>query len=317
MTTAFVVRRAGICSTLQDLGRTGYRAYGVPASGALDATACRLVNLLVGNPASSATVEMLYSGLTLELQSGAARIAVCGAEAVVRSGAGERVLEPWHSAFLDTGDTLRIGTVRESATAYLAVRGGFVMAPVLGSCATHLRAGLGGFEGRALQRGDVLPLHNYHVAGAEQRLTRIPDLRAPAQLRVMLGPQAHRFERASVDRMLSSEYVVEPSSDRSGLRLEGPVLAHVGGHDTTSEAVATGSIQVPGSGKPVILIGDHPTVGGYPKVATIISADIPAAGRLRIGSRVRFIAIDEDAAAAARRQAKREFEEIEAGIADV
>jgi biotin-dependent carboxylase-like uncharacterized protein len=317
MGAALTVRRSGICSTLQDMGRTGYRAYGVPASGALDAVACRLANLLAGNDPGCAAIEMMYSGVTVELESGTARVAVCGAQASVVGRGRERAIQPWQSARLESGDVLRISTIRDSATAYLAVRGGFDVAPVLGSCATHLRAGLGGFEGRALQRGDILPLHNDHVAGAEQRLARTPDLRPPAELRVMLGPQVHRFDNASVDLLLAAEYRVEPSSDRSGLRLEGPVLTHLGGHDTTSEAVATGSIQVPGSGQPVILIGDHPTVGGYPKIATIISADIPAAGRLRIGSRVRFIEVDEATAASARREAKRMREAIESSLVDV
>lgn len=318
MSAAFIVRKPGICSTLQDPGRSGYRAYGVPVSGALDATALRLVNALVGNDPGCAVIEMLYSGMTLELQSGTARIALCGAEvALVRSGT-DRALEAWRSTLLHAGDTLRISTVRESAAAYLAVEGGFDAAPVLGSRSTYIRGGLGGFAGRELRRGDALPLVRDHAsARAERRFSRAPQLRAPAALRVLPGPHAHRFEQASLDLFFSAEYRVHPSSDRSGLRLEGPALTHVGGYDATSEGVATGSIQVPGFGMPVILIADHPTVGGYPKIATIVSADIPAAGRLRIGSPVRFIAVDEDAAAHARREAKIALEEIESSVVDV
>jgi allophanate hydrolase subunit 2 len=161
-----------------------------------------------------------------------------------------------------------------------------------------------------LQVGDTLPLRFDQPSGrAEHRYPLTPKLHAPEMLRVMLGPQSHRFERIWIDTFLDSDYSVSSRSDRSGLRLEGPALRHVGGYDSTSEGVAAGSIQVPGSGLPVILIGDHPTVGGYPKIATIISADLAAAGRLRIGSRVRFQAVSEGDARAARAQLKARISE--------
>ena len=318
--TTIVIRRAGICSTLQDLGRTGYRAYGVPASGALDAITLKLANVLVGNATECAAIEMLYSGVTLEVHGHAVRLAVCGADATIAAAANAppRVVQAWQSVTVRPGEILRIGPIRDAATAYLAIEGGVDVAPVLGSVSTHLAGALGGWQGRALRAGDVLPLRrDKPTPRAERRYSRTPALRAPDQLRVMPGPQDSRFERASMDTLLSSDYTVSPSSDRSGLRLDGTALRHIGGYDSISEGVAAGTIQVPGSGLPVILIGDHPTVGGYPGIATIISADLPAAGRLRIGSRVRFTAVSETEAARARAQLSTIFEETISSLVDV
>jgi biotin-dependent carboxylase-like uncharacterized protein len=319
--TALRVIRAGISSTFQDAGRFGYRAYGVPASGALDATALALANALVGNEANEAALEMLYSGVALRVEGGSVRVAVAGADAdaeVERSGGTARqTLGGWQTATLNEGDTLRIGTITRSAAAYLAVEGGYDVPHVLGSASTYARAGLGGFEGRALKARDVVHTRLAHPsARAESRYSRPPQLSTPRELRVMSGPQADRFDADSLRRLSAAPYTVSTNSDRSGLRLEGEILQHVGGFDLTSEGVAPGSIQVPGSGLPVILIGDHPTVGGYPKIATIVSADVPAAGRLRIGARVSFRVVDEDEARKAREIAKREIEDTIASLCD-
>jgi biotin-dependent carboxylase-like uncharacterized protein len=312
------VLKAGICSTLQDAGRRGYRAYGVPASGALDAVALALVNTLVGNRDDEAAIEMLYSGVSIRVQSGSARVAVAGTDAVVERAAGAREPLPgWQTITLMEGDTLRVGTIGSTAVAYLALEGGFDVPHVLGSASTYLRGSLGGFNGRALKSGDVVAAKvDRATARAESRYSRAPQLKAPAELRVISGPQAERFDQASLRRFVAAPYTVSTASDRSGLRLEGEPLNHVSGFDLTSEGVAPGSIQVPGSGLPVMLIGDHPTVGGYPKIATIVSADIPAAGRLRIGSRVSFRLVDEDEARRARESSKRYIEETIASLCD-
>ena len=301
--TSIVIRKAGICSTLQDLGRTGYRACGVPASGALDPVALTLGNALVGNAPDCAGIEMLYSGVTFEVSGDAARIALCGTEATIISGATarSRTLAPWESMAVHPGESVRVHRIRDTAAAYLVIEGGFDVAPVLGSVSTHLKSALGGWHGRALRANDVLPVAlDIPTARSERRYGHVPDLHAPKTLRVLLGPQESRFERASIAAFLSSEYCVSSQSDRSGLRLEGQALKHTDGYDLTSEGIVAGSIQIPGTGLPVILIGDHPTVGGYPKIATVISADLAAAGRLRIGSHVRFDAVSEAEATRAR-----------------
>ena len=316
--TALRVLKGGICSTLQDAGRLGYRAIGVPGSGALDRVALKLANTLVGNAPDDAAIEMLYSGVSIQVESGSARVALLGADAVVERGGAREPMPALQSTTLEAGDILRVSHVQKTAAAYLAVEGGFGVPDVLGSASTYLRAALGGHEGRALKTGDVLVTKLANPSErVERRYTRGPGLAAPAELRVMAGPQRDRFEAASLETLVTRPYTVSPSSDRSGLRLEGDTLTHVGGFDLTSEGVAPGSIQVPGSGLPVILIGDHPTVGGYPKIATIVSADLPAAGRLRIGSKVTFTQIDEDGARKARERARIEIEDIVDSLEDV
>lgn len=318
--TSIVIRKAGICSTLQDLGRTGYRACGVPASGALDPVALKLANALVGNVANCAGIEMLYSGVTLEVTGHAVRIAVCGTEATLSSctGSPPRTLPSWESVTVQHGQSLRVHPIRDTAAAYLVVKGGLDVAPVLGSVSTHIKSALGGWHGRALRAGDVLPVVlDEPTARVERRYVHSLNLHAPTELRVMLGPQESRFERTSIDAFLMSEYRVSTQSDRSGLRLEGEVLKHIDGYDLTSQGVSAGSIQIPGSGLPVILIGDHPTVGGYPKIATIISADLAAAGRLRIGSRVRFNAVSAAGAAHARAQLQTMMDLTRASVTEI
>lgn len=316
--TALHVLKAGIASTLQDFGRSGYRAFGVPGSGALDRVALSLVNRLVGNDDDAAALEMLYSGVTLRAAGGSVRVAVSADALIEHADAPPRPLPAWQTATLAEGDVLRVGTITQAACAYLAAEGGFDVPHVLGSASTYVRGALGGYEGRALRSRDVLSVKRERASlRAERRYARLPRLAAPFELRVMRGPQAERFDDQSLLRLCAAPYTVSTSSDRSGLRLEGETLRHVGGFDLTSEGVAPGSIQVPGSGLPVILIGDHPTVGGYPKIATIVAADVPAAGRLRIGSRVSFRFVDEEEAREARASATRWLKETIASLCSV
>ncbi|HWI15425.1 MAG TPA: biotin-dependent carboxyltransferase family protein, partial [Burkholderiales bacterium] len=235
--------------------------------------------------------------------SGTARVAVACADAVIERKGQPSTLPAWHSAMLHAGDRLRISAPRHTAAAYLAVEGGYAITPVLGSAATYVQGDLGGHCGRPLRTGDVLNLvQQESLAQPERRYARPLHLAQPAVLRIMAGPQLDHFTDAALERLVSAPYRIAPASNRSGLRLEGPAIEHAAGHDLLSEGVATGSVQVPGSGQPVILIADHPTVGGYPKIATLISADWPAAGRLRIGASFRFALCEDRAAGAARRE---------------
>lgn len=316
MSAALEVLRAGIHTTLQDAGRQGYRALGVPASGALDTVALRLANLVAGNDPDCAVLEMLYSGATVVAVGGSVRVAIGCAGGTIESDSGSGApLPAWRSAVLAPGERLRIGAPSHTAAAYLAVEGGYDIAPVLGSVSTYVQGRLGGLHGRVLRAGDVLPLvRSDALAHAERELARPPGLAMPTVLRVMPGPQTDCFAADAMTRLVSAVYRVLPTSNRVGLRLDGPRLAHRHGHDLLSEGLATGSLQVPGSGLPMLLIGDHPTVGGYPKIATVISADLPAAGRLRIGTEVRFALVDAAAAKAARRAQRAALEEIAASL---
>jgi allophanate hydrolase len=282
----------GLHTTVQDLGRIGYQALGVPVSGALDGFALRLGNALVGNSPEKAALEILYRGPALEVEADSVRIAVAGiGAAMALEGERGQVMPAWQSASLVRGDVFRIVLGADSVCAYLVVEGGIAVPPVLGSVSTYLRAGLGGFEGRTLRRGDLVPIASGRASDrAEQHLPPLPAT-ADRPIRVILGPQQEYFTEEAVAALLDAEFRVSTSADRMGMRLDGPRLHHRDGWDIVSDAIATGAIQVPGSGQPILLLADHQTTGGYPKIATVISADLSAVGRRRPGDKLRFEAV--------------------------
>jgi allophanate hydrolase len=307
----------GLHTTVQDLGRFGYQALGVPVSGALDGFSLRLANALVGNPPGAAALEFLLSGATLEVVAERVRVALAAAGAVL-SPAGGPPLPAWESRTFRRGDILRVVLGTRSGCAYLAVEGGIAVEPVLGSCATYTRACLGGFQGRALRQGDIVPVAVARTAvGTELRLSP-PSPAAPDRpVRVVLGPQEEYFTADAISTLLACDFRVSPSSDRMGMRLDGPALQHRRGWDIASDAIATGAVQVPGSGHPIMLLADHQTTGGYPKIATVISADLPAVGRRRPGDTVRFTAVTAEAAEQLCRDQERELAALIAAIEPV
>jgi biotin-dependent carboxylase-like uncharacterized protein len=304
MTAALRVVAPGLMTTLQDLGRPGYQHLGVPVSGALDPVCLRAANLLVGNPPGMGALEIAYQGPTLAVEADSVRIAVAGGQApidiVSPDGGGGRRLAVGESANLRRGQILKIGAPTGSAILYLAVEGGFDIAPVMGSQSTLTRGGIGGFEGRALRAGDRLPLRQATAAEREEVMLPPLDLAPPASIRVVLGPQDDHFTPAGLRTLLGSTYVVSRASDRMGMRLEGPILEHSAkGANIISDGTAPGSIQVPGNGLPIVLLADRQTTGGYPKIATVISADLPALGRMTPGAKIAFTAIDIETAESA------------------
>jgi biotin-dependent carboxylase-like uncharacterized protein len=196
---------------------------------------------------------------------------------------------------------VRIGSLLDSAVLYVAVEGGFDLVPVLGSVSTYIRGGFGGFQGRALAENDVLPLlRDAATIGDDCQIVGL-DLSVPRKFRVIIGPQNDYFSTDTIEGFFRAEYRVGTGSDRTGMRLEGPSLEHLRGFDIASDAIAPGSIQVPGSGQPIVLLADRQTTGGYPKIATIISADLPALGRVPIGAKISFEPVTLEQAEAARR----------------
>lgn len=295
MTAALKVLRPGLATTVQDLGRWGYQAIGVPVSGALDAVALRLGNALVGNPPAAAGLEILYRGPRLEVAAGLVRVAVAGAGASLAIEGG-RTVPGWRSVTLRRGSVFEVVLGREAVCCILAVAGGIAVPAVLGSASTYGRGGFGGLAGRALRAGDLVPLVDAAPAGAELRLPRPPDVGKGQPIRIVLGPQQDRFTEAAVATLLDAEFCVSANADRMGMRLDGPKLAHRAGWDIVSDAIPTGAIQVPGSGQPILLLADHQTTGGYPKIATVISADLPVVGRRRPGDAIRFAAVTAEEA---------------------
>lgn len=296
-----MVEATGLSTTLQDIGRLGHQALGIPVSGALDPDALRLANTLVGNRADEAALEIRMIGPTLRIDADAVLIALCGTAAPLEVLSPIRRHVPaGQSVRLERDAVFRIASLRDSATAYLAVSGGFDVPQVLGSRSTYLRGGFGGFKGRSLSEGDRLPLCLERAEDeAGLRLARPLRLAVPRRIRVVLGPQQDHFTEGSIEIFLSEGFNVTNEADRMGLRLAGPKLEHARGYNIVSDGIATGAIQVPGDGQPIVLLADHQTTGGYPKIATVISADLPALGRALAGATLHFEAVTVEAAQSA------------------
>lgn len=288
----------GIATTVQDLGRWGWQALGVPVAGALDAQSLRLANVLVGNSEDAAGLEILVRGPTLEVAADSVRVALAGTAAPLEVlGDAVRKLPPWRTATLRRGQQFRVGTLPDGGCAVLAVGGGLDLAPCLGSRATYARGGFGGLDGRALKAGDRLPLARATAEETGERaLARPPDLRPIEIVRVVMGPQDRAFTEAALSAFLAEPFTVSKEADRMGMRLDGPKLTHVKGADIVSDGIPWGGIQVPGDGRPIVLLAERQTTGGYAKIATAISADLPALGRLRPGAKLRFKAVAREEA---------------------
>jgi antagonist of KipI len=275
------VNRAGLLTTVQDCGRWGYQARGVPVAGPMDLFSHRLANAIVGNDANAATLEVTLTGPHLEFADDRI-VAVTGAEF-------ENV--PGNTAFpVPSGQPLIFGARRNGARAYVAISGGIDVPVLLGSRATHLPSGMGGFEGRALKAGDEMHLGPLNAArpprGEPYRVSRVSG---GATLRVLPGPQTDKFASGALDVLTSHPYRIHPNSNRVGYRLTGPRLQHALGADIISDATPIGSVQVPASGEPILLMADRQTTGGYAKIATVIAADLSAAGQLAPGDEIRFV----------------------------
>ena len=306
------VLECALPASFQDLGRPGYRHLGVPLSGALDPEWLAIANALVGNPPATAALEMRLLGPKLRAAA-PVTVALAGEfSARIEDVAGmSRPAADWCSHVLATGETLSIGALR-SGIGYLAIAGGFNLPPVLGSRSTYARAGLGGIEGRSLRVGDRVAT-GAGGADVSLRLPLAPPV-AGGPLRVMPGPQRDYFTDAAWQQFFAEEFVVGREADRMGLRLDGPRLEHARGADIVSDGVTPGAIQVPGDGRPIVLLADCQTVGGYPKIATVIGADLPRLGHALPGHRLRFVAVSAAEALAARRDAVRRLAECIATI---
>lgn len=297
------VAAPGVASTLQDAGRPGWMRYGISGSGAMDLDLLALANGLVGNPGDCAAIEMAMVGPTLVCEAPACRVALAGAPfAMALNG---RALDPFTAHDLRRGDRLTLGAPRQGLRAYLAVAGGFGVAPMLGSVSTHTRTRLGGLDGAALAAGDLLPLCAPVPGGRALTLPAAGRPRFGGPIRVVLGPQADSFTEAGIRTFLTEPYTLSARADRMGCHLEGPPIAHADGFNIVSDGIVNGSIQVPGHGRPLILLADRHTTGGYPKIATVISADLGRLAQVRPGETIRFAAVDVAEAQGLAREARR------------
>jgi len=305
MSAALKVVRAGLFDTLQDLGRIGHMALGMPTAGAMDRIGLTLANALAGNPANTAGLEIGVMGPDLLVEADSVRVALVGplSPALIESeGAPPKPIETDRSHMLKRGQVLRVGMIEGASTAYLAVAGGFAIAPFMGSLSTYSRAGIGGFDGRKLGAGDALPLAAEQAAAGDDRKLGGPFDYGGGPIRVVWGPQDDYFTEAGRRTFMTAEYKVSKEADRMGIRFEGPTIEHAKGADIISDGIGPGAIQVPGAGLPIVLLADRQTVGGYSKIATVASVDLPRLGRLLPGRTVRFTAVTVEEAEAMRRE---------------
>ncbi len=314
---AIEVISPGLLTTVQDLGRRGYQRYGIPVCGALDPVSLRIANILVGNPEGEAGLEVTALGPTVRFTSDSV-FAVVGAE--FRPEVDGRTVETWESVKVPAGSVLSIGAASDGLRAYVAVAGGIDVPLVMESRSTDFKGGFGGFEGRALRDGDSVPIgysphvENWSQTGLPVGISRWPTFGQEFEIRVVLGPQNEEFTESGVNVMLTSEYTVSTDSDRMGCRLEGPEIAHRVGPDIVSDGSALGSIQVPGSGQPIVLLADRGTTGGYTKIATVIGPDIGLLTQAMPGAKVRFSAVSVDEAHKVLREQEEMLREIKSFV---
>jgi antagonist of KipI len=273
-----IVHRAGMLTTVQDLGRSGHRAAGVPLAGAMDPFALRVANLLVGNLENAPALEFTLRGPELEFSADTI---------VALGGGGFAALPSWQPIEVAAGTRLKFENAMTGCRGYLAIAGGFEVPRVLGSASTYARAVLGGHEGRALRDGDVLhaPALSRHVLGRWRIDERIlPAYAASPVVRVVRGAQTGEFG----SEFFATVFSISPKSDRMGVRLAGPALARAGTAELVSMTVVPGTIQVPPDGQPIVLMADAQTIGGYPQIAHVVGVDLPLVAQLRPGDTVRF-----------------------------
>lgn len=294
-TGLLTIVQPGIGTTVQDGGRHGHRHEGVAVSGWLDAPLAEAANALLGNSGGAAVLELRGMGTELRVSQGPVRVALAGGISAkcLHADSSISALPAWQSQTLQKGDRLVLGAA-DTGCAYLAVSGGLQPSAQLGSRSSYWRAGLQGVLGRPLRPGDLLPCSSWTTPDPRQWRTPTPWTLPGGPVRVLLGPQADHFEPDAVAAFLRDGWEASAEQDRMGLRLRGTPLAHTSpaAADIVSDAVTAGAVQVPANGLPIVLLADSQTVGGYPKIATVIRADLPRLAHLRPGTRVQFQAVN-------------------------
>jgi len=285
--SSVVVEVPGLLTTVQDLGRVGYGLLGVSPSGAADPVALRIANLLVGNQPGAAALEMTLAGGRFLFPRGAT-IALTGAD--FGATLNDQPLEMWTPHTLQPGAKLAMGPTKNYARCYLAFAGGIRVPPLLDSASTHLLSGLGGFEGRALRKGDVLPLAQIQQQIPLKRISPavLQHLMPARKLRVVDGPQCGQFSEEARQLFFRALFHVSEQSNRLGIRLEGAKLPTDSVGDMITEGVTLGAVQITPSGEPIILGVEQQTTGGYPKIANVIGVDLHRLGQLRPRDEIRF-----------------------------
>ena len=309
----FNVLTPGPYTTVQDKGRYGYQQFGVPPTGALDQFAYRVANMLVGNPEDAAVLEATIMGPRMEVMA-ESDIAVTGAETVI--SVNSQPMECWTSFRVKPGDVLSIGQVKRGCRIYVAVTGAIDVPLVMGSRSCYVGAKIGGYEGRILAKGDVLKRGEGGLLGVPRQVPKefTPDYPSEILLRAVPGPQEDFFDRGLV-RFFESEFTVSSNANRMGYRLDGPTITHREGVSKSiiSEPSLPGGVQIPPDGQAIILLVEQ-TVGGYTKIATVISTDISRVAEAKPGDRIRFEKVDLETAHAAFYRQEERLQQIKARL---
>jgi antagonist of KipI len=316
------VLKAGLLTTVQDRGRFGCAMLGVGRAGAMDDAAMRIANALVGNPIDAPVLELTLVGPRLRFAA-AAKIAIAGAEFPAR--VGDREIGLWRPIAIAPGEEIEIGHARRGLRAWLAIAGGVVVEPTLGSASTDVNAGLGGCAGRALRDGDRLAIgtHDPHATAracgrASWSIDPRPwfDADPDRPIRLVRGAHFDALDAASRSRLFETRFRVATDSNRVGLRLDGPPLALAAPIELVSEPLAFGTAQLPPDGRPIALMAEHPTVGGYPRIGQVAAVDLPRLAQRRPGETVRFAEIGLAAAQTRYLERERALARLIAAIAE-
>ncbi len=277
-----LVRRPGLLTTIQDLGRPGYAHLGVPHAGAVDVPSLRLANRLVGNDEGAAALEITLAGPELVFEA-STYVALTGGR--VDATVNGHPLDMNAAHCVRAGGALTVGSVKKGVRAYLGVRGGIDVRPVLGSRSTDTLSGVGPPK---LVAGQQLPIGAVTATQPVAEVVRASPIEPDPVLRVALGPRADHFQPAIVETLREATWTVTSKSDRVGVRLDGPPLRWREQGELRSEGVVTGAIQVPPDGQPIVFLANHPTTGGYPVIAVVVTPDVPLAAQARPGRQLRF-----------------------------
>ena len=296
--TTLTILTAGPYTSIQDKGRTGYQALGVPEGGAVDPDARITANWLVSQPPETAGFEIFMGGFSFETDTALA-IALSGSlsnQLTITPAFGNARTEPaGQTIWLQPGDQVLVSPLRGSNLAFLSVSANFDLPPVFGSVGTSPNARIGGLDGGILRAGDRLPLRAMTPAPKQRQLqAECARLFEPRTIfRLVLGPQDFCFELDEIEKLTSSDWKLTTRMDRMGLRLSGPSLSHKINADILSDGIVKGAVQIPGDGQPIILMADHQTTGGYTKIASVISSDLPALTRLAAHRAIRFTIVSQ------------------------
>lgn len=293
---SITVVNPGLLTSVQDAGRVGYQQFGVSVSGVMDPRAMKVANILVGNEENEAVLECTMMGPQLRFNADNV-IAITGGD--LSPTLDNQPVENYAAFVVRAGQTLRFTALRSGCRAYIAFAGGLDIPPVMGSRSTYMKAKIGGLEGRKLQKDDVIGFRAPDPDLPDLAKRRIAPEVTPQQeftVRVLMGPQDDMFTDAGIQTFLSETYAVTNEFDRMGCRMDGAVIEHKNGGDIISDGIAFGAIQVPTAGKPIIMLADRQTTGGYTKIANVITADFSIIGQLKGGDRVRFVKTSIEAA---------------------